>query len=120
MKKPCTTSAGSTVEAAFVHRGLEAREALGAGGLGRLALDEGDARMALRNQVQGHLARGVEVVDAHARNVFARAPGGQRHHRHASAAKAAAIAFDSHSGGGRITPAMPSESVARQLFRPRA
>ena len=33
-----------------------------------------------------------------------------------SAAKAAAMAFDSHSGGGRITPAMPSASFCAAAF----
>ena len=33
-----------------------------------------------------------------------------------SAANAAAMAFDSHSGGGRITPAMPSESFCAAAF----
>ncbi len=31
--------------------------------------------MALGDEVQGHLARRVEVVDAYARDVFTRAPG---------------------------------------------
>jgi hypothetical protein len=33
-----------------------------------------------------------------------------------SAAKAAAMAFDSHSGGGRMTPAMPSASFCAAAF----
>ena len=61
--------------AGFFHGGLEAGEALRARGLRGLALDEGDARVALRDQVRGHFARGVEVVDAHAGDVFARAAG---------------------------------------------
>ena len=60
---------------AFFHRGFEAGETLRARRLRRLSLDEGDARMSMRDEVQGHLARRVEVVDAHARHVFARAPG---------------------------------------------
>ena len=73
MKNPWITSDGSTSMPGFFHGGLESGEPLRARGLRRLALDEGDARVSLRDEVLGHLARGVEIVDAHARDVFARA-----------------------------------------------
>ena len=96
----------STARPAASMRGLEAFETLRAGGLVRMALDEADAGVAQRDQVLGHLAGGAEIVDAHAGHVsrgsgpVAIATTGMP-----AAASSEAMAFDSHSGGGRITPA---------------
>src|SRR5262245_14593346 len=61
-------------------RRLEAGESLRAGGLVRMALDEADARMSERDEMRGHIAARAEIIDAHAADVGAKAPGRDRDH----------------------------------------
>ena len=69
-------------DAGFLHGRLIALEAARAGGLVRVSLDEGDARVTELDEVQRHFLCGTVIVDPHARDIRLKPTGRDSHHRH--------------------------------------
>ena len=61
--------------------------------------------MAHGDQVLGHFLARAEIVDAHARQVGWKRPDAIATTGMPAAASSESTTFDSHSGGGRMTPA---------------